>query len=457
MSEPANSGDDAPRPSDPPRDETTANSADEAAATRGGRLSRRGLFGLGAAGAAVVGAGAVTARSLLPGERPVAHVAHAAAATSAPYPFYGEHQAGIVTPAQDRLHFAAFDVITDDRAELVDLLQEWTAAAARLTQGKEAGTFGAVGVSPQAAPDDTGEALGLPASGLTLTIGFGPSLFDERFGLARLRPAALADLPKFPGEQLIPEISGGDLCVQACAHDPQVAVHAIRNLARIGFGKVSVRWSQLGFGRTSSTSRAQATPRNLMGFKDGTNNLKLEDADLLRAQLWADGRDGAAWMAGGSYLVTRKIRMTIETWDRTSLAEQEQIFGRDKVEGAPLGGKSEFDPLNFTTKGPDGQPYIKDDAHIRLAHPTAHANAHLLRRGYNFVDGSDGLGRLDAGLFFIAYQRDPRKQFVPIQMTLAKSDPLNEYIKHVSSALFACPPGVRDAGDYWGRPLFEPQ
>ncbi|NJP89469.1 deferrochelatase/peroxidase EfeB [Nonomuraea sp. FMUSA5-5] len=413
-------------------------------------VTRRKLLGLGAAGAAVLGAGAVAGRSVLD-DPPQAH----ASSTADPVPFYGEHQAGIVTPAQDRLHFTAFDVITDDRAELVELLQEWTAAAARLTQGKEAGSFGAVGGAPEAAPDDTGEALGLPASGLTLTIGFGASLFDERFGLAAKRPAQLAPLPKFPGERLDPAISGGDLCVQACAHDPQVAVHAIRNLARIGFGRVSVRWSQLGFGRTSSTSRNQVTPRNLMGFKDGTNNLKLEDAALLNDQLWAAAGDGSPWMAGGSYLVTRKIRMMVETWDRTSLAEQEQIFGRTKGEGAPLGGKAEFDELDFAAKGPDGKPYISDVAHVRLAHPSSHGGARLLRRGYNFVDGSDGLGRLDAGLFFIAYQRDPRRQFVPIQLSLARHDVLNEYIQHVSSGLFACPPGVRDAGDYWGRTLFE--
>ncbi|WP_062354072.1 iron uptake transporter deferrochelatase/peroxidase subunit [Herbidospora yilanensis] len=402
-------------------------------------ISRRQVFGLGAAGAVAAGAGALAARALPAEPAAQAHVEEV-------FPFYGEHQSGIVTPAQDRLHFVAFDVTTTDRAELAELLQEWTAAAARLTQGKEAGAFGATGGSREAAPDDTGEALGLPPSGLTLTVGFGPSLFDDRFGLAAKRPAALADLPKFPGERLVPEISGGDVCVQACAHDPQVAVHAIRNLARIGFGRVSVRYSQLGFGRTSSTSRAQATPRNLMGFKDGTNNLKLEDADLLREQLWAAPGDGAAWMAGGSYLVTRKIRMTVETWDRTSLREQEEIFGRDKHEGAPVGKQHEFDPVDLTAMRPD--------AHVRLAHPSAHGNAHLLRRGYNYVDGSDGLGRLDAGLFFIAYQRDPRTQFVPIQASLAKSDPLNEYIRHVSSGLFACPPGVVDAGDYWGRALF---
>ncbi len=415
------------------------------------RISRRKLFGLGAAGVAAAGAGVLAVRA---GEgEPEATSVHVAPASDA-VPFYGEHQAGIVTPAQDRLHFVSFDVTTDKKAELAELLQEWTAAAARMTQGRDAGTFGAVGGVPEAPPDDTGEALGLPASGLTLTVGFGASLFDDRFGLASRRPAALADLPKFPGDALLPEISGGDICVQACAHDPQVAVHAIRNLARIGFGRVSVRWSQLGFGRTSSTSRAQATPRNLMGFKDGTNNLKLEDAALLKEQLWVASGDGQEWMTGGSYLVTRKIRMMIETWDRAPLAEQEQIFGRSKGEGAPLGKKAEFDPIDFVAKDATGEPVVKTGAHVRLAHPSSNGGAHLLRRGYNYVDGSDGLGRLDAGLFFMAYQRDPRRQFVPIQLSLARNDLLNEYIKHVSSGLFACPGGVRDAGDYWGRALF---
>ncbi|MGC5014295.1 iron uptake transporter deferrochelatase/peroxidase subunit [Streptosporangium sp. DT93] len=421
-----------------------------------GRISRRGLLGMGAAGAAAAGAGVLVARGTGGGAGDGREPAPAARLASAadPVGFYGEHQAGIVTPAQDRLHFVSFDVVTEKRAELVDLLQEWTAAAARMTRGEEAGVFGAVGGEREAPPDDTGEALGLPASGLTLTAGFGGSLFDDRFGLAARRPAALADLPHLPGDALLKEISGGDLCVQACAHDPQVAVHAIRNLARIGFGRVSVRWTQLGFGRTSSTSRSQATARNLMGFKDGTANLKLEDVALLRDHLWVAPGDGQDWMTGGSYLVTRKIRMLIETWDRAPLAEQEQIFGRDKGEGAPLGRKAEFDEMDFTLRGPDGQALVKDDAHVRLAHPSHNGGARLLRRGYNYVDGSDGLGRLDAGLFFMAYQRDPHRQFVTVQRSLAGADSLNEYIRHVSSALFACPPGVRDAGDFWGRALF---
>ncbi|GIF66085.1 hypothetical protein Ais01nite_41200 [Asanoa ishikariensis] len=411
------------------------------------------IAGVGVAGIAGAAAGATAV--LAADSEPTVPVSAASGAV----PFHGDHQAGIITPAQDRLHFVAFDVVTKDRDRLVSMLQDWTAAAARMTQGQDAGTIGAVNGIPEAPPDDTGEALDLPPAGLTLTVGFGPTLFRDasgvdRFGIADKRPAALADLPKFPADALQPEISGGDLCVQACANDPQVAVHAIRNLARIGMGVVSVRWSQLGFGRTSSTSRDQVTPRNLFGFKDGTANLKAEDTALLDEHLWVRAGDGASWMDGGSYLVARKIRMTIETWDRTSLGEQEEIVGRAKGTGAPLGQQDEFDELDFTLKGPDGEPAIGEVAHVKLAHHSQNGGARILRRGYNFVDGSDGLGRLNAGLFFISFQRDAHKQFVPIQLQLARHDVMNEYIRHVSSALFACPPGVEDGGDYWGRALF---
>ncbi|WP_238015221.1 iron uptake transporter deferrochelatase/peroxidase subunit [Dactylosporangium sp. AC04546] len=417
-------------------------------------MDRRKMLGLAGAGAVGAAAAGVVGAQVFDAPQP-AQAADAGAAI----PFYGAHQAGIVTPAQDRLHFVAFDVITSKREELVELLQRWTMAAARMTAGKDAGSIGAVNGAPEAAPDDTGEAIGLPPSGLTLTIGFGPSLFrtadgKDRFGIADKRPAALADLPRFAKDTLQPAISDGDICVQACAHDPQVAVHAVRNLARIGFGVVSVRWSQLGFGRTSSTSRSQTTARNLFGFKDGTANLKAEDAKLLQDHLWAQEGDGPEWMTGGSYVVTRKIRMLIETWDRTSLGEQEAIIGRNKGEGAPLSGSKEFDEPAFAVKNAAGESTIAMDSHVRLAHPDFNNGARLLRRGYNFVDGSDGLGRLDAGLFFIAYQRDPRRQFVPMQTQLSRQDALNEYIRHVSSGLFACPPGTRAADDYWGRSLF---
>ncbi len=411
----------------------------------GGGVSRRKLFGLAGAGAAVAGIGAGVLASRETEVRTVA------ADTSAPVPFRGEHQAGIVTPAQDRMHFVTFDVTTTKRDELVDLLKQWTVAAERMTGGLEAADGGAVGGIPEAAPADTGEALDLPASALTLTIGFGPSLFDGRFGLAGQRPEALVDLPRFKGDDLDPKRSGGDICVQACANDPQVAVHAIRNLARIGFGKVAVRWSQLGFGRTSSTSTSQATPRNLFGFKDGTNNLKAEDPAALAEHVWV--ADGPQWMHGGSYLVARRIRMHVETWDRTSLAEQEQIVGRAKGSGAPLGQRDEFDAVDPHVRGPGGEPLVLPESHVRLASPENLGGAKVLRRGYNFTDGSDGFGHLDAGLFFVCFNRDSRTQFVPMQRALSAKDVMMEYLEHTGSGHFACPPGVRPGG-YWGDSLF---
>ncbi|MDG4862549.1 iron uptake transporter deferrochelatase/peroxidase subunit, partial [Streptomyces sp. T-3] len=368
------------------------------------------------------------------------------AESGAAVPFHGAHQAGIATAVQDRLHFASFDVKTKDRAELIALLKEWTKAAELMTQGHPVGA-GAYGGLVEAPPDDTGEALGLKPARLTLTVGFGPSLFDERFGLKGKRPKALVDLPKFPGDNLDPARSGGDLCVQACADDPQVAVHAIRNLARIGFGKVAMRWSQLGFGKTSSTTPEAQTPRNMMGFKDGTRNVAGTDTKNLTKHVWVSETDGPAWMVGGSYLVARRIRMNIETWDRTSLKEQEDIFGRSKGEGAAVGKKRERDEPNLKA--------MKPEAHVRLAHPDNNGGAMMLRRGYSFTDGTDGLGRLDAGLFFLAYQRDVRDAFIPVQQQLAKKDVLNEYIQHVGSAAFAVPPGVRGGADWWGRALFD--
>ncbi|MFI5974780.1 iron uptake transporter deferrochelatase/peroxidase subunit [Streptomyces sp. NPDC051452] len=408
---------------------------------RGTGPSRRALIGWGGAGLAL---GAATAGGAVAMARAGDDVDPAAAEAGGAVEFHGAHQAGIATPVQDRLHFAAFDVKTDDRAAFVQLLKDWTAAARKMTAGHPVGE-GAYGGLAEAPPDDTGEALGLKPSRLTLTIGFGPSLFDK-FGLKDQRPAALADLPPFPGDNLDRSRTGGDLCVQACADDPQVAVHAIRNLARIGFGKVAIRWSQLGFGKTSSTTPGAQTPRNLMGFKDGTRNIAGTETDRLAKYVWAGEGDGPGWMTGGSYLVARRIRMNIETWDRASLQEQEDVFGRDKREGAPVGKAKEHDAPFLKA--------MKPDAHVRLAHPDSNGGITILRRGYSFTDGTDGLGRLDAGLFFLAYQRDVRKGFIPLQRKLSAQDALNEYIQHVGSAVFAVPPGVRDSGDWWGRTLF---
>jgi len=364
-------------------------------------------------------------------------------------PFYGEHQAGIDTAAQDRLHFAAFDLLTEDPAELRELMREWTRAAAEATEGAMVGDVNDVPLAP---PDDTGETVGLLPSRLTVTFGFGPGLFEKPgLGLAGRRPAALEPLPSLPGDVLNPAEVGGDVCVQACSDDPQVAFHAVRNLARIGRGTVAVRWSQLGFGRTSSTSRNQDTPRNLMGLKDGTANIRAEDSEDMERFVWV-GDEGPAWMRGGTYMVARRIRMLLEVWDRASLQDQERTIGRHKYSGAPLGGTDEFEPLPLDAKKPNGHPVIPREAHVRLASASENDGAKILRRGYSFTDGVDeSLGELEAGLFFISFQRDP-EQFVAIQRRLGRFDALNEYIKHVGSALFAVPPGA-EPGGYVGESL----
>ena len=225
-------------------------------------------------------------------------------------------------------------------------------------------------------------------------------------------------------------------------------MHAVRNLTRTAFGTARVRWSQLGFGRTSSTSTAQVTPRNLMGFKDGTANVKAEATSDVEQHVWVQPGDagGADWLTGGSYAVVRRIRMLIETWDRTSLREQEQIIGRTKGDGAPLSGGSEFTEIDFGAPGRGGEPLVAADAHVRLAHPSTHGGAKMLRRGYNFTDGNDALGRLDAGLFFVAFVRDPRTGFIPIQSALSSKDALMEYLVHTGSGLYAVPPGVPAIG-----------
>ncbi|GAA1481588.1 iron uptake transporter deferrochelatase/peroxidase subunit [Gordonia sinesedis] len=427
--------------------------------TSGRRLSRRTLLGGAGIGVAAAAAGVA-------GGVAIGRATDGSSGSDRVVPFRGERQAGIITAAQDRLHFASFDVITGNRDDLVAMLKKWTAAAERMTRGEQTEPDGAVGLGPYVPPTDTGEALGLSPANLTLTIGFGPGLFGpsaadparpDRFGLASRKPPALDDLPAFAAERLDPARSYGDICIQACADDPQVAVHAIRNLARLGLGVVAVRWSQLGFGRTSSTTQSQETPRNMFGFKDGTANLRAEDTDLLNRWVWVAGEDNppaAQWMTGGTYLVARRIRMDIEPWDRAHLQEQERVVGRTKKTGAPLGQNGEFDTPDFQVTS-YGAPVIPRTAHVRLAHPDNNNGVQILRRGYNFTDGSDGFGHLDAGLFFIAFNRNTTTQFVPMQQTLSRRDAMTEYLIPNGSSSFAIPPGLRDPDEYWGQRLFE--
>ncbi len=410
------------------------------------RFNRRSIL----LGAAAFGAGFAVDRVL---DDPSGG-SHSPASSVGAVPFYGAAQAGIATPAQEFLAFAAYDLTTDSLDSLRSLLLAWSEAAAAMTKGEP---FEPHPTSLQSSPTDTGEAEGLSANELTITFGFGPSLFigpdGDRLGLGERRPPALAPLPRFRGENLDRARSDGDLCIQACADDAQVAFHAIHVLTRVAEGTATLRWGQQGFGRTSSTSATQTTPRNLMGFKDGTANIRSEDQAAMERFVWVGKGDGADWMAGGTYLVARKIRILFDVWDAASLEEQQRTIGRAKSSGAPLGEHKEYDPLDLAARK-DGAPVIPADAHVRVASPQSNEGQRLLRRGYSYSEAPEpGSGQLDAGLFFICFQRDPLRQFVPIQRRLASSDALNRHTLHTASALFACPPGVRKGG-FIGEGLF---
>ncbi|MNI34113.1 putative deferrochelatase/peroxidase EfeN precursor [compost metagenome] len=363
--------------------------------------------------------------------------------------FYGQHQSGIITPAQNFMVFAAFDLTTSSLSDVRKLFQSWTKSAAEMSNGQ---LIGEDNNNLNLPPSDTGEAAGLSSSNLTITFGAGPSLFDSRFGLSGKRPASFEDLPSFRGDALLSEWCGGDLAVQVCADDMQVAFHAIRNLARIARGTAVLRWTQEGFQRTAQADPNQGTPRNLMGFKDGTGNPDVNDSSLMNEVVWVQGSDGASWMQNGTYMVARRIRMRIEVWDRSTLDDQERTFGRHRDSGAPLGASDEFAPLDLEVKDTSGKPILPMDSHSRLAH--MEGKLKILRRAYSYTSGMDfKTGQLDAGLFFISFQRDIQKQFVAMQKKLAANDKLNEYIVHVGSAIFACFPGVSKGG-YIGETLF---
>jgi deferrochelatase/peroxidase EfeB len=426
----------------------------------GMRPTRRGLVRI-AAGLAAAGTGLGNSVAEAMTETP-SKAATAREPMPSAEPFWGAHQGGIATaPAQGHSYFAALDLTTTNRDDVVALLRRWTGAAARMTAGEPAEPLGH---NPAIPAPDSGEALGLPPARLTLTFGFGAGLFvkdgKDRYGLSPARPPALVDLPRFNGDQLIEARTGGDLSVQACADDPQVAFHAVRELARLAYEIGQVHWAQAGF---LPAFGPKETPRNLMGFKDGTVNPPVGDAAAMAKFVWV-GEEGPDWMRGGSYIVARRIRMALEHWDRMKVGFQEQTFGRHKYSGAPLGGKKEFDPVDLKATDKDGNPVIPESAHVRLAAAASNGGAQILRRPYAYNDGVDFTAErwppwrqgmeYDAGLFFVCYQRDPRTGFIKIFDKMSKFDMLNQFVTHTGGGLFACPGGVKQ-GDFIGQPLFE--
>ncbi len=425
---------------------------------RGGP-SRRGL--LAGAGGLLAGAGlGKVARAAAP-EAPAGPLREA---------FFGQHQSGIATPAQTNSYLVAFDLVAKTVDEVTTMLRLWTDAAQRMTAGETARPLGD-DVSIEG--PDGGSALGLPPSRLTITFGFGPGLFIkngvDRYGLAARRPEALVDLPKFNGDQLQPARTGGDISVHACADDPQVAFHAVRELDRLSYGLAQIRWAQAGF---LPDAPAGENPRNLMGFRDGTVNPPLPGAparpDAPRGfddVVWV-GEAGPDWMSGGSYMVARRIRISLEHWDRTEVDFQEQVIGRHKYSGAPIGKPGENDPLDLDRADKDGNPLIADNAHVRLGAASENDGAQILRRSYSYNDGVSFTAErwppwrqgmlYDAGLMFIAYQRDPRSGFIKIYQNMSKLDALNQFTTHTGGGLFACPAGVRE-GEFIGQRLFGPR
>ncbi len=414
-------------------------------------LTRRGL--LRAAGAAGIAASAASATSAV-----VAAPATASqTARQESIPFFGAHQQGVTTSQQAALCLASFDLQTGNTAEVRSLMRSWTSAAERMTRGLNAA---AQAHSAADAPTDSGDVDGMLAGRLTITFGFGAGMFTLP-GLAAHRPAGLAPLPHFRGDELDHRHSGGDLVVQACAEDAAIAFHAIRMLATLGAGIVTLRWTQRGF--LPSRYRGDQTPRNLMGMKDGTLNPRPSQSGFAEA-VWVAGGD-AAWLRDGTYMVFRRIRMNLPRWDSSSLTEQERTIGRHRETGAPLGGTHEHDPPRLRARGANGKLVIPARAHIRLAHPDLNGGVEILRRGYSFDDGITEIGPLsdaapasiapgfDAGLAFVAFMRHPHAQFVRLQHRLAAQDALNEYITHVGSAVFAVPPGVQGPGSYVGETL----
>jgi deferrochelatase/peroxidase EfeB len=383
------------------------------------------------------------------------------AQTNTAEPFWGGHQGGILTPLQQNTCFATFDLIATGRDDIIKMLQAWTAAAARMAGGRTAEPLGP-DVSVPAS--DSGDTLGLSPARLTITFGFGAGLFtrdgQDRYGLAARRPAALVDLPKFNGDQLMAARTGGDLSVQACADDPQVAFHAVRQLARLAYNVAQIRWVQTGF---SANFSAGETPRNLMGFKDGTNNPSINDPGLMDKFIWVND-EGPDWMQGGSYVVVRRVRIALEHWDRMNLAFQEQTVGRHKYSGAPLGGTNEFDKADYDATDRDGNPIIPENAHVRLAAAVKNDGAQILRRPYSYNDGANFTAErwppwrqemeFDAGLFFVCYQRDPRTGFIKLFDKMSKFDMMNQFVTHTGGGLFACPGGVAEGG-FIGQRLFE--
>ena len=396
-----------------------------------GRIPRRSFLAGSVAAGAGATLGAVTATAATAPQTP-------AAGLKTRVPFAGLHQAGVATPRPAHAIFVAFDAVAQDRPGLAATLQDLSAHAARLTRGYDA-LLGNPGGGPTVDSGVVGNRVEPDA--LTVTIGFGNSLFDGRYGLQSRKPDGLSAMPTFPDDSLDPAECHGDVLVQLCANTQETLLNALRDLMRATRAGLGLRWKIEGY---LPAHRESGAGRNLLGFKDGTSNPDTTDDEQLGRLVWQPG--------GGTFQVVRLIRNCVEFWDRVALDEQELMIGRRKDTGAPLDGRRESDIPGFAAD-PKGAA-IPLDAHIRLANPRTAATEpkRILRRGYNYSRGVDPAGQLDMGLIFSSFQRH-LSQFVEIQRRLA-GEPLVDYVVPTGGGFFYVPRGARDVQDWVGSDLF---
>lgn len=368
-------------------------------------------------------------------------------------PFYGQHQAGIVTPQQASMMLVAFDVLAGDKSELVRLFKLLTRRIAFLTQGGEAPLV----TNPQLPPMDSG-ILGadIAPDNLTITVSVGNALFDQRFGLQAQKPKKLQVMGRFPNDSLDAQQCHGDLMLQICANTQDTVIHALRDIIKHTPDLLGLRWRREGFiADHAARSQGNETPVNLLGFKDGTANPDTHNTALMNQLLWVtDDQHEPLWARNGSYQAVRIIRFHVEMWDRTPLKEQQTLFGREKLTGAPLGMKNEHDVPDYNSD-PDGE-MIALDAHIRLANPRTQetSSSLMLRRGYSYSAGTTQSGQLDMGLLFVCYQHDLEKGFLTVQKRL-NGEALEEYIRPIGGGYFFVLPGVPDKEHYLAQMLLE--
>jgi deferrochelatase/peroxidase EfeB len=412
----------------------------------GRRSFLRTALGVGTVGAAGVAGGYAAASSFAGHSTPTSQ--GDAVARLPAVPFHGRHQAGILPHPQQQTAVASFNVTAESRSQLTELFQTLTDRVRFLTAG---GTPPPVGVTGP--PSDSG-VLGpvVVADGLTVTVGVGASLFDERYGLAEHIPANLTTMTPFPNDILDPAQCQGDLSLQLSAGSADTVLHALRDITKNTRGGMQVLWRIDGF--SSPPRPAGTTPRNLMGFMDGIANPGVNDPAQMNHLVWVQPNTSGepAWTANGSYVVIRLIRMFVEFWDRVSLTEQEQMFGRRRDNGAPLDANSEYAIPNYAAD-PDGM-VIPLTAHIRLANPRTRQTepSRILRRAYNYDRGMDAVGNLDMGLIFTCYQQDIKRQFEAVQTRLI-DEPLVDYISPFGGGYFFALPGVQNANDHFARAL----